>query len=120
MLAQLRWEIHPVQDGPLRYTLRRSALGPSALSEQYGAESGISGPTTEAIYHHVGLGLSLSQAYSEGVLLLPPGIDPRAEAVYVTSVLGMLWRLRGMETAGNERAGGKSRLRSVKRLLKGH
>ncbi|KAL3492437.1 hypothetical protein BJX62DRAFT_236255 [Aspergillus germanicus] len=119
-LAQLRWEIHPVQDGPLRYTLTRSALGPSALSEQYGAESGLRGPTIEAIYHHVGLGLSLSQAYSEGVLLLPPGTNPRAEAVYVASVLGMLWRLRGMDVAGNEGVGGKSRLRSVKRLLKGH
>ncbi|KAJ0425220.1 hypothetical protein BJY00DRAFT_274990 [Aspergillus carlsbadensis] len=119
-LAQLRWEIHPVEDGPLRYTLTRSALRTPALPEQFGADSAISGPSVEAIYHHVGLGLSLSQAHSEGVLLMRPGTDPRAEAVYVASVLAMLWRLRRLDAAGNEGVGGKSWLGSAKRLLKGH
>ncbi|KAL2838199.1 hypothetical protein BJX68DRAFT_249099 [Aspergillus pseudodeflectus] len=119
-LAQLRWEIHPVEDGPLRYTLTRSALGPSAVFEQYGGEPGLSGAKIEAIYHHVGLGLSLSQAYSEGVLLLSPGTDPRAEAVYVASVLAMLWRLRRIDAAGNEGVSRKSWLGSAKRLFRGH
>jgi hypothetical protein len=106
-----------VEDGPLQYILTRS---PSAVSDQYyrGAETGLSGAKNiEAIYHHVGVGLSLSQAYSEGVLLLPLGTDPRAEAVYVASVLGMLWRLRGMDVAGNEGVGRKGWRRTVKGLL---
>ncbi|KAL2826932.1 hypothetical protein BJY01DRAFT_255848 [Aspergillus pseudoustus] len=109
-LAQLRWEIHPVEDGPLRYTLTRSPLGDPGQSE----------PDTniQAIYHHNGLGVSLSQTYSEGVLLLPLVVDPRSEAIYVASVLGMLWRLRRLDGAGNEGGGQKRRLDAVKKLFK--
>lgn len=106
-----------MEDGPLQYTLTRS---PSAVSDQYyhGADSGLGGgEKIEAIYHHVGVGLSISQAHSEGVLLMPQWADPRAEAIYVASVLGMLWRLRGMDVAGNEGVGLKGWRRTVKGLL---
>ncbi|KAL4861973.1 hypothetical protein BDV12DRAFT_179551 [Aspergillus spectabilis] len=115
-LVQLRWETHPVEHGPLRYTLIRSPVGDSIEGEGISSEFKA---TIEAIYYHIGLGVSLSQSYSEGVLLLPPSIDPRAEAIYVASVLGMLWRLRRLDEAGNEGGKKKSRFGSVKKMLRG-
>jgi hypothetical protein len=85
----------------------------SAEPGQPGSDPGI-----QAIYHHIGLGVSLSQTYSEGVLLLPLGLDPTSEATYVASVLGILWRLRRLDGAGNEGGGQKRRLDAVKKLFK--
>lgn len=107
-----QWQIHPKENGPLRYTL--VAVSPSEL-EQLQLQHPQEGPTTakiRAIYHHIGLGASLSQSYSEGVLLLPP-LPPRGaeedggksndddasewEGVIVASLLTMLWRLRKID-----------------------
>ncbi|KAB5580025.1 hypothetical protein GE09DRAFT_423074 [Coniochaeta sp. 2T2.1] len=84
-----QWEIHPVEHGPLRYT----------LVSVDGADG--SQKTEEAIYHHMGLGASLSTIqYSEGILLLPPCRDSALEGVVVASLLGLLWRVRAMGDNG--------------------
>ncbi|KAL2820108.1 hypothetical protein BJX63DRAFT_338564 [Aspergillus granulosus] len=116
-LAQLCWEIHPVEDGPLRYTLSHTPAG-DVMPSQPQIQSQ-SNEYMEAIYHHISLGLSLSQAYSEGVLLLPPALDPRSETIYVGSMLGILWRLRRLDGPGNKVGGKTKRLDAVKKLLKG-
>ncbi|KAL3455037.1 hypothetical protein BJX64DRAFT_91258 [Aspergillus heterothallicus] len=114
--AQFQWEIHPVEDGPLRYTLVRSPLGDSTADDPQSRTE--ADTAIEAIYHHIGIGMSLSQTYSEGVLLLPRGGDSRAETAHVASLLGMLWRLRRMDGAGTEGGGSKRRLDGIKKLLK--
>ncbi|POS72441.1 hypothetical protein DHEL01_v209168 [Diaporthe helianthi] len=59
-------------------------------------------PRIRAIYHNVGLGFSLSQPFSEGVLLLQANLDPELEAIIVASLLGLLWRARGEESKGRK------------------
>ncbi|KAB5551266.1 hypothetical protein GE09DRAFT_167628 [Coniochaeta sp. 2T2.1] len=84
-----QWEIHPVEHGPLRYTL--VSVGGADGRQK----------TEEAMYHHVGLGASLStMQYSEGILLLPPCRDSALEGVVVASLLGLLWRVRAMGDNG--------------------
>ncbi|RHZ63619.1 uncharacterized protein CDV56_108682 [Aspergillus thermomutatus] len=116
-MTQFDWQVHPVEHGPLRYTLVR-------LPEETADESSTE-PKAEihAIYHHIGLGVSMSVSHSEGVLLLPPCADPKSEAMIVASVLGMLWRLRGLDggkgTKEAEKTTKKHRFGSVKKILNG-
>lgn len=54
-----------------------------------------------AIYHNVGVGTSLVQPFSEGVLLLPANnkdMDANLEMVVVTSLIGLLWKAREIQT----------------------
>ncbi|KAH8905304.1 hypothetical protein BR93DRAFT_780754 [Coniochaeta sp. PMI_546] len=99
----LQWQIHPVEDGPLRYTL--VAMNPGEDEAQ--------SEKVQAIYHHMGLGTSLStMQHSEGILLLPPcqdGQDSAQEAVIVASLLGLLWRVRGMGGTGRRTSEGGRR-----------
>jgi hypothetical protein len=119
-----QWQIQPKESGPLRYTLV------AAPARQGGDEQTEFAPAKEpeaeirAIYHHIGLGMSLSQDYSEGVLLLPPrshAAQSDSEGVVVASVLTMLWRLRnihggkGSKTTASESSGGK-KLRFLHKL----
>ncbi|KAE8315871.1 hypothetical protein BDV41DRAFT_529398 [Aspergillus transmontanensis] len=81
------WQVHPLHTGRMRYTLVRV---PSR-------HHGIADPDPldiVAIYHHIGVGASLSLPYSEGILLVPHGMNHKTEAMVVGSALGMLWRLR--------------------------
>ncbi|KAB8201202.1 hypothetical protein BDV34DRAFT_237794 [Aspergillus parasiticus] len=81
------WQIHPLHTGRMRYTLVRV---PSR-------HQGIADPDPldiVAIYHHIGVGASLSLPYSEGILLVPHGMNHKTETMVVASALGMLWRLR--------------------------
>lgn len=57
-------------------------------------------PRIKAIYHNVGVGWSLVQPFSEGVLLLPTGenMDADLETAVVTSLVGLLWKARGVQT----------------------
>lgn len=73
----------------------------------------------EAIYHHIGVGASLALQHSEGVLLLrpPSSANSGTEALVVGSMLGMLWRLRGLDGDGE---GKKSRFSGLKSLIKGN
>lgn len=90
---KLQWQIHPLETGPLRYTL---VADPSEGDEDLTpAEDSI-----RAVYHQIGSGPSLSTASSEGVLLLPEvksGDTSLTEEMVVASLLGLLWRVRGME-----------------------
>lgn len=93
--ATLEWQVHPVEHGPLQYTL-------VAVDSKSVAEAGAApmGHEVQAIYHHKGLGASLStMQHSEGVLLLPAchdAHDTAQEVVIVATLLGSLSRLRGM------------------------
>ncbi|KAF3771346.1 hypothetical protein M406DRAFT_232462, partial [Cryphonectria parasitica EP155] len=80
----LQWQIHPVEQGSLRYTLVE--IPHSSEEENEGR--------IRAIYHNVGLGFSLAQPFSEGALLLQDGLDAELEALIVASLLGLLWRVR--------------------------
>lgn len=87
----LEWQIYPIQDGPLRYTL---------------VDKGKPGDTAariRAIYHDAGCSKPLSHGCSEGVLLLPEWAgeaDEEAaytEGVVVASILGVLWQVRALQ-----------------------
>ncbi|KAF9893203.1 hypothetical protein FE257_011626 [Aspergillus nanangensis] len=104
-MATFQWQIHPVEHGRLRYTLVRKASGDNDIPKEQVC----------AIYHHIGLGASLSLPHSEGVLLLPPRMSSETEAMVVASTLGFLWRLREMNGVKEK----KRRLSFVKSLMKG-
>lgn len=91
-----QWQIHPVEHGPLQYTLIEL---PSPKHDASTVEPE-NQHRIKAIYHNVGVGTSLVQPFSEGVLLLPTGKDTGAdfEAVVVTSLIGLLWKARGVQT----------------------
>lgn len=114
-LETFQWQIYPVEHGPLRYTFVRippATQGGTGLTSSDGGRAEIL-----AIYHHIGLGASLSQEYSEGVLLLPDSTRPVPETLVVGSLLGMLWRLRELGSEkGKEK---KYSFGSVKNMLKG-
>ncbi|RDA88962.1 hypothetical protein CP532_0665, partial [Ophiocordyceps camponoti-leonardi (nom. inval.)] len=59
----LQWQILPIEDGPLRYTLVELTTPVNI----------------RAIYHHLGPGSSLSMPVSEGVLLVSPRGDDESE-----------------------------------------
>ncbi|KAK7926621.1 hypothetical protein PG985_003619 [Apiospora marii] len=89
--TSLEWQIHPIEDGPLRYTL---------------VDKGRPGDTTarvRAIYHDAGCSKPLSHGRSEGVLLLPEWggeVDEEAadmEGIIVASILGVLWQVRALQ-----------------------
>lgn len=104
----LQWQIHPVEQGMLRYTLVELPVGSPAISTaaedaegkkpQHAATEDANEHLIRAIYHNVGLGFSLSQPWSEGALLLQSGLAPELEAVIVGSLLGLLWRMRNEES----------------------
>lgn len=112
--TEFQWQIHPVENGSLRYTLVR--IPQSGAADGQGSE--VQKVEVEAIYYHIGVGASLSLPYSEGVLLLrsPSFADAGAEALVVGSMLGMLWRLRELDEDGK---GKKSRFSGLKGLMKG-
>lgn len=116
----LEWQIHPVSQGRLRYTLVRN---PQAQGTGDGATPIIS-PDEDilAIYHHVGDTISLPLPASEGVLLVSTEMDSTTEAIVVASALGMLWKLRllckaGESTGSNSKASKKGGLGFIKGLL---
>ncbi|KAJ9164768.1 hypothetical protein NKR19_g1003 [Coniochaeta hoffmannii] len=98
-VTALQWQIHPVEHGPLRYTL--VAVDSASATE---APAAPAGQKVQAIYHHMGLGTSLStMQHSEGILLLPASSqDGTQECVIVASLLGALWRMRGMAPPGRK------------------
>lgn len=104
----VQWQIHPMQHGLERYTLVNLTSGYSSSSDSAslstfpssrrpGVDDIADESKTLAVYHHVGVALSLAQADSEGVLLLPDNDNPALEALVVTSLLGMLWQIRAMD-----------------------
>ncbi|KAJ5550466.1 hypothetical protein N7535_001593 [Penicillium sp. DV-2018c] len=96
----LEWQIHPVEHGRLRYTLVRT---PEVQPTVHRAGSGV--PRDEdvlAIYHHVGDGVSFPLPYSEGVLLLPPDMEPATETIVVASILAVLLQLRQLCKTGKD------------------
>lgn len=104
----LQWQMHPVTQGMLRYTLVEIPLGTqTATSSGDGDAEGEKVPFSaadpenehliRAIYHNVGLGFSLAQPFSEGALLVQNDFDPELEALIVASLLGVLWRVRNEE-----------------------
>ncbi|CAN8096141.1 unnamed protein product [Discula destructiva] len=107
----LQWQMHPAEHGMLRYTLVEiPAAGAHTTTTLGGEDKDLSdevpfsaaNPDHEhlirAIYHNVGLGFSLSQPFSEGVLLLQSGLDPELEALILASLVGVLWRARNEES----------------------
>ncbi|KAL5358786.1 hypothetical protein BJX96DRAFT_147275 [Aspergillus floccosus] len=111
--ANFQWQIHPVEHGPLRYTLVQ--MPPEDQTTK--------GPEIQAIYQHVGLGASLSQSHSEGVLLLPSSVSPENCVMIVATALAMLSKLRAINTDQKGHKTAKeskhSRLASIKNLVKG-
>ncbi|KAK4864613.1 hypothetical protein LT330_009608 [Penicillium expansum] len=108
-----QWQIHPSRNGRLRYTLVRS---PAPQHDQQEP----SDTDIQAVYYHIGLDDSLWLSHSEGILLLPAGQNSAKESIVVSSVLGMLWRLRELHRGKGKllKPGEKkSRLGSVKRLF---
>ncbi|PKY02391.1 hypothetical protein P168DRAFT_320930 [Aspergillus campestris IBT 28561] len=111
--STFEWQIHPSQQGRMRYTLVRRAA--SDQQQQQVSDSDI-----QAIYYHIGVGTSLSLSYSEGVLLLPTGQDSVRESLVVASALAMLRRLRELHGGNDKRGTGtkkKSRLGAMKGLF---
>ncbi|GFF53230.1 transcription factor kayak [Aspergillus udagawae] len=112
-MAQFEWQVHPVEHGPLRYTLVR--MPGEETTDESSAEPEAD---VHAIYHHIGLGVSMSVPHSEGVLLLPPCTDPKSEAIIVASVLGMLRRVRGLDGEKGKKEAKHHRFGSVRKILK--
>lgn len=100
-----QWQVHPVEHGPLRYTLiELPSPGHDASAVQPEDQHRI-----KAIYHNVGVGTSLAQPFSEGVLLLPANkeMDVNTETVILTSLIGLLWMARDVPTVKVEVPGAK-------------
>lgn len=118
--ATLQWQVHPVEDGPLRYSL--VAIEPGSVGD---AESGAAptGKEVQAIFHHKGVGTSLSAMHhSEGILMLPlcrGSRDSAQEGVIVASLLGLLSRTRGMPPRARRTSEGGPRTSLFGRLRKG-
>ncbi|CEJ54856.1 hypothetical protein PMG11_01145 [Penicillium brasilianum] len=111
----LEWQIHPVSQGRLRYTLVRV---PQKHETVEGAAPSI--PLDKdflAVYHHVGDTVSLPLPTSEGVLLISPDMNPETEAIVVASVLGLLWQLRQISTTGIQPGADRKVSKFIKRLL---
>lgn len=83
-----RWQIHPVDDGPLRYIL-------VADQHEDDAENGPQDANVKAIYYHIGNEGSVFAPESEGVLLVP-GIDDVNSTMVVASLVRLLALVRGM------------------------
>lgn len=86
-----QWQIHPVEHGPLQYTLVEL---PSPAQDASAIEP-------ENQHRNVGVDTSLVQPFSEGVLLLPASdkeMDANLEIVVVTSLIGLLWKAREVQT----------------------
>ncbi|KAL2279247.1 hypothetical protein FJTKL_13615 [Diaporthe vaccinii] len=100
-----QWQVHPVEPGPLRYTLIEL---PSPGHDASAVE-----PENQhrhrALYHNVGVGTSLVQPFSEGVLLLPAHkeMDADLDIVVLTSLIGLLWKARGVPLVKSEVPGAK-------------
>lgn len=89
-----QWQVHPVEHGPLWYTLiELPSPGHDASAVEPENQHRI-----KAMYHNVGVGTSLVQPFSEGVLLLPANkeMDANLETVVLTSLMGLLWKARGV------------------------
>lgn len=107
----LQWQVHPVEQGMLRYTLielpkqgapdSNSSHGQSVNGEKppFSVTEEKHEKLIRAIYHNVGLGFSLSQPFSEGALLLQHDLEAEMEALIVASLLGLLWRTRNEESS---------------------
>ncbi|KAI8221659.1 hypothetical protein K4K54_007520 [Colletotrichum sp. SAR 10_86] len=76
-------EIVSIEHGALRYTLVDTSVEPTDGK-----------PVVHAIYHHAGIAFALPHDYSEGVLLLSGDLNDEAEALAVTTLLGLLERVR--------------------------
>ncbi|KFG87285.1 hypothetical protein MANI_012801 [Metarhizium anisopliae] len=112
------WQIHPLDHGTLRYTL----VELDGETCQVQADSGPQDSNIKAIYHHIGYHGSLFLPHSEGVLLLPEVVNERdgwLELVIVSSLIGLLWRIRGMEIkdAEPQAASVKKRPSLMKRIF---
>ncbi|KAK1688931.1 hypothetical protein BDP55DRAFT_547197 [Colletotrichum godetiae] len=83
--SNLEWRARPTEDGPLRYTLVDTD------AELSGGE-----PAVHAIYHHVGIGFALPNDYSEGILLLSEDLNGEAEALAISTLLGVLRQTRSI------------------------
>lgn len=105
----LQWQMHSAELGMLRYTLVEIPPGASiTTTSEDNAEGETKIPFSaadpdnahliRAIYHNVGLGFSLSQPFSEGVLLVQNELDPELEALILASLLGVLWNARSEES----------------------
>ncbi|KAG5659955.1 hypothetical protein KAF25_003477 [Fusarium avenaceum] len=97
-LSSLEWQVHPIENGPLRYELvdpeqRRQGNGESSIL---------------AIYHHHGFENDLPTSYSHGVLLLPFNSSPLLEITVVSSLLVLLSTVRKQSTVQKQ-----SRIRSL-------
>lgn len=117
--AVYEWQIHPLDHGTLRYTL--AELEDETSSRIDAAEG--QDVNIKAIYHHVGYHGSLFLQQSEGVLLLPE-LDRETdngllESVIVSSLVGLLWRIRGMEIKENEPKDGVKKRRSLMKRMFG-
>lgn len=101
-----QWQIHPVEHGPLRYTLIELP-SPDANSSAVEPQNQ---RLIKAIYHNVGVGTSLVQPFSEGVLLLPKNnkdMNAELETAVVASLMGLLWKARGIKGIKSEVPGAK-------------
>lgn len=86
----LQWQIHPVSQGRLRYTLVR--VHNSRSSDTSNPEVPLESDVV-AIYQDIGNGISLPLAKNEGILLLSD-MSAELEATVLVSALGMLEQLR--------------------------
>lgn len=82
-----RWQIHPVNDGPLRYTLIADHEDDNNCNHR--------DARIRAIYYHIGHEGSLFVPHSEGILLLPVLEDVHSLFI-VSSLVGLLEQVRGM------------------------
>ncbi|OAQ66311.1 hypothetical protein VFPPC_14322 [Pochonia chlamydosporia 170] len=115
--AIYEWQIHPLDYGTLRYTLLQlNDDKPGEETSPVSRDSNI-----KAIYHHIGYHGSLFVPQSEGVLLVPENFteeDVRLESVIVSSLVGLLWRIRGMEIKEKEpKVSGKKRKSFMRRVF---
>ncbi|KAG6013472.1 hypothetical protein E4U54_006703 [Claviceps lovelessii] len=118
------WQIHPFEHGTLRYTLFRT---PSREPAEGAASSQQRLPLQQhedadivAVYHHIGRDASLFQPTSEGVLLLPAREEetsPLMEFVAVATLVGMLWRIRGMDIWQEPENGGHKKRSLVEKVF---
>jgi hypothetical protein len=97
-LSGLEWQVHPVDNGPLRYEL----VDPEQKRQDNGDNS------IRAIYHHHGFENDLPTSYSHGILLLPFDSSPLLDITVVSSLLVLLSTVRKQSTVQKQ-----SRIRSL-------
>lgn len=111
--SEMQWRSYPASHGPLRHTLVRTDKSPQDPGELPHDDC------VEAIYQHIGIStLDLCHRESQGVLMLPDGLDREVELLYIGSLVGMLWQVRRQSTVKDDASKSSQTKKILRKVFK--